>query len=199
LWVLSAIGQIKRIAGSNDRQLAVDAASRTPTPAPRAPRAATRPQRAAEQQYELATLHRLVRDQESRANYGRLDPCIAAKAARPCPRWVISAGLTMSAVSLLSQQFRTVEATSQNRRFVPILLQKSPSRCCGIEIYNNRIETHALLNQRCLFELDFESIFRAEMLKILLQQYLPLAVIAAVRRTNNMEHPSRWRIGVTPP
>src|SRR5262249_47791361 len=36
----------------------------------------------------------------------------------------------------------------------------------------------AFLNQRCLIALEFESMFRAEMLKILLQQYLPIADIS---------------------
>jgi hypothetical protein len=39
----------------------------------------------------------------------------------------------------------------------------------------------ALLNQRCVLALDIESMFRVEMLKILLQQYLPLAT--KVRRS----------------
>jgi hypothetical protein len=56
---------------------------------------------------------------------------------------------------------------------VPILLQKSPSRCCGIVIWNNRIGVSTLLNQRCVLALNIESMFRVEMLKILLQQYLP--------------------------
>src|SRR5262249_48007706 len=56
-------------------------------------------------------------------------------------------------------------------RLGSILLQKSLSRCCGIQIRNNRIGASALLNQRCLLALDFESIFRAGMLKILLQHY----------------------------
>jgi hypothetical protein len=33
----------------------------------------------------------------------------------------------------------------------------------------------AILNQLCLLPLDFESMFRAGVIKILLQQYLPLA------------------------
>jgi len=32
--------------------------------------------------------------------------------------------------------------------FGGIVLQKSPSRCCGIQIWNNRIEASAFLNQR---------------------------------------------------
>src|SRR5262249_21961175 len=45
-----------------------------------------------------------------------------------------------------------------------IVLQKSPSGLCEIEICNNRIGAPA-----CAFQPDLESIFLAEMLKILLQ------------------------------
>jgi hypothetical protein len=50
-----------------------------------------------------------------------------------------------------------------------ILLQKSPSELCEIEICNNRIGAPILLNRCCAFQPDLESIFLAEMLKILLQ------------------------------
>src|SRR5262249_25425075 len=59
--------------------------------------------------------------------------------------------------------------------FVPIVLQKSPSRLCEIEICNNRIGASIVLNRCCSFMLDLESIFRDQMPKILLQQYLPIA------------------------
>src|SRR5262245_44895181 len=54
------------------------------------------------------------------------------------------------------------------------MLQKSPSGLCEIEICNYRIGAPLLLNRCCAFQPDVESIFLAEMLKILLQHYLPL-------------------------
>src|SRR5215471_14905377 len=59
-------------------------------------------------------------------------------------------------------------------RFVPIVLQKSPSGLCEIEICNYRIGAPVLLNRCCAFQPDLESIFLAEMLKILLQHNRPL-------------------------
>src|SRR5262245_47666239 len=56
---------------------------------------------------------------------------------------------------------------------VPIVLQKSPSGRCEIEICNYRIGAPVLLNRCCAFQPDLESIFLAEMLKILLQHNLP--------------------------
>src|SRR5215813_14420667 len=50
-----------------------------------------------------------------------------------------------------------------------IVLQKSPSRLCEIEICNNRIGASVLLNHCCSFVLDLESMFRDQMPKILLQ------------------------------
>jgi hypothetical protein len=52
-----------------------------------------------------------------------------------------------------------------------IVLQKSPSGLCEIEICNYRIGAPVLLNRCCAFQPDLESIFLAEMLKILLQHY----------------------------
>jgi hypothetical protein len=40
---------------------------------------------------------------------------------------------------------------------------------------NNRIGTDEFLNQRCTLVFDLESIFLAQTLKIVLQQYLPEA------------------------
>src|SRR6516165_2999050 len=54
-------------------------------------------------------------------------------------------------------------------RFVPIVLQKSPSGLYEVEICNYRIGAPVLLNRCCAFQPDLESIFLAEMLKILLQ------------------------------
>src|SRR5262245_46478903 len=62
-------------------------------------------------------------------------------------------------------------------REVPIVLQKSPSGLCEIEICNYRIGAPVLLNRCCAFQPDLESIFLVEMLKILLQHNLPSAVI----------------------
>jgi putative tryptophan/tyrosine transport system substrate-binding protein len=50
-----------------------------------------------------------------------------------------------------------------------IVLQRSPSGLCEIEICNYRIGATVLLNRCCAFQPDLESIFLAEMLKILLQ------------------------------
>src|SRR6516164_1315936 len=60
-------------------------------------------------------------------------------------------------------------------RFVPIVLQKSPSGLYEVEICNYRIGAPVLLNRCCAFQPDLESIFLAEMLKILLQHNLPQA------------------------
>jgi hypothetical protein len=60
---------------------------------------------------------------------------------------------------------------------VPILLQKSPSGLCEIEICNNRIGAPIFLNRCCAFQPELESIFLAEMLKILLQHNLPISDI----------------------
>src|SRR6516165_11119001 len=67
-------------------------------------------------------------------------------------------------------------------RFVPIVLQKSPSGLYEVEICNYRIGAPVLLNRCCAFQPDLESIFLAEMLKILLQHNLPEAVIRSPRR-----------------
>src|SRR5215475_9222364 len=50
-----------------------------------------------------------------------------------------------------------------------IVLQKSPSGLCEIEICNYRIGAPVLLNRYCVLQPDLESLFPAEMLKILLQ------------------------------
>jgi hypothetical protein len=74
-------------------------------------------------------------------------------------------------------------ATSRDGRVMsalpPIVLQKSPSGVCGIGICNNRIRRRAFLNLCYTLERDLESIFRAGMLKIVLQQYRPQADIDA--------------------
>src|SRR5262249_30886015 len=76
--------------------------------------------------------------------------------------------------------------------FWQIVLQKSPSRLCEIEICNNRIGASILLNHCCSFVLDLESMFRDQMPKILLQQYrhkadlarwLPVCPLSGVKRT----------------
>src|SRR5262249_20000215 len=54
-------------------------------------------------------------------------------------------------------------------RLWQIVLQKSPSRLCEIEICNNRIGASVLLNRCCSFVSDLESMFRDQMPKILLQ------------------------------
>jgi hypothetical protein len=62
-----------------------------------------------------------------------------------------------------------VSAGRKARRFEDdrcwqIVLQKSPSGLCEIEICNYRIGAPVLLNRRCAFQPDLESIFLAEML-----------------------------------
>jgi hypothetical protein len=59
-----------------------------------------------------------------------------------------------------------------------LLLQKSPNGLCEIEICNNRIGARASLNRCCALAPDLESMLRDEMLKILLQQYLPQPVVS---------------------
>src|SRR5262245_63481695 len=71
-----------------------------------------------------------------------------------------------------------VQWTFRNGRFVRIVLQKSPSGLCEIEICNYRIGAPVLLNRCCAFQPDLESIFLAEMLKILLQHNLPEAAVS---------------------
>jgi hypothetical protein len=53
--------------------------------------------------------------------------------------------------------------------FWRIVLQKSPSSLCEIEICNDRIGARAPLNRCCAFAPDLESMLRDKMLKILLQ------------------------------
>src|SRR5262249_45455872 len=77
-----------------------------------------------------------------------------------------------------SPQKRTCANSPRYVCFVPIVLQKSPSRLCEIEICNNRIGASIVLNRCCSFVPDLESIFRDQMPKILLQQYLPEAVVS---------------------
>src|SRR5262249_1581520 len=75
---------------------------------------------------------------------------------------------------------------------VPIVLQKSPSGLCEIEICNNRIGAPVLLDRCCAFQPDLESIFLAEMLKILLQHYLPLAdICVAAKFTHSITSSAR--------
>jgi hypothetical protein len=50
--------------------------------------------------------------------------------------------------------------------FWQIVLQKSPSRLCEIEICNDRIGARAFLNHCCAFAPDLESMLRDKMLKI---------------------------------
>src|SRR5262245_54490229 len=69
----------------------------------------------------------------------------------------------MSAVAHYADSSRTFPEV----REVPIVLQKSPSGLCEIEICNYRIGAPVLLNRCCAFQPDLESIFLAEMLKIL--------------------------------
>src|SRR5262249_2401028 len=77
----------------------------------------------------------------------------------------------LSALPPLATEERTFGIGSS----VPIVLQKSPSRLCEIEICNNRIGASVLLNRCCSFVPDLESMFRDQMQKILLQHNLPQA------------------------
>src|SRR5262249_17449146 len=58
---------------------------------------------------------------------------------------------------------------------------KSPSGLCEIEICNYRIGPPVLLNRCCAFQPDLESIFLAEMLKILLQHNRSKAAVGPCR------------------
>jgi hypothetical protein len=80
---------------------------------------------------------------------------------------------TISAARPLGAPDRTWRDSPGDVAEVPILLQKSPSWFCEMEFCNNRIRIAGLLNRCCAFVPDLESMFRDEMLKILLQQYLP--------------------------
>jgi hypothetical protein len=60
-------------------------------------------------------------------------------------------------------------AAIAHSRLWQILLQKSPSSLCEIEICNDRIGARAPLNRCCAFAPDLESMLRDKMLKILLQ------------------------------
>src|SRR4030081_2055842 len=74
------------------------------------------------------------------------------------------------------QFLRTDKDTKNNNRLsVPgrIVLQKSPSSLCEIEICNDRIGARAPLNRCCAFAPDLESMLRDKMLKILLQHNPP--------------------------
>src|SRR5438094_6634195 len=74
-----------------------------------------------------------------------------------------------------------------------IVLQKSPSGRCEIEICNNRIGTPALLNRCCALTPDLESMFRAEMIKIALQHNpFDSGHIAASQRTDASGQQRRW-------
>src|SRR5215510_2586140 len=78
------------------------------------------------------------------------------------------------------------------------MLQKSPSGLCEIEICNYRIGAPVLLNRCCAFQPDLESIFLAEMLKILLQHNLPGSDICSATNCSLLDHlvgsgEQRWR------
>jgi hypothetical protein len=64
--------------------------------------------------------------------------------------------------------FCVLKSDTREVREVPIVLQKSPSGLCEIEICNYRIGAPVLLNRCCAFQPELESIFLAEMLKLLL-------------------------------
>src|SRR5262249_47505269 len=78
-------------------------------------------------------------------------------------------------------------------RFGPILLQKSPSEHCGIEICNNRIGAEAFLNRCCALVGVLESLLRAWMLKILLQQNRPKADSCSAAKKIVIRSPRRQR------
>src|SRR5262245_31051655 len=84
----------------------------------------------------------------------------------------------------LGHRKRTPAQTCRDVGSVPIVLQKSPSGLCEIEICNYRIGAPVLLNRCCAFQPDLESIFLAEMLKILLQHNLPISDICGVAEAN---------------
>src|SRR3981189_1542994 len=75
----------------------------------------------------------------------------------------------MSAAESVRLPTADIRQSSWHVGSVPILLQKSPSRLCEIEICNDRIGARASLNRCCAFAPDLESMLRDKMLKILLQ------------------------------
>src|SRR5262245_35948006 len=79
--------------------------------------------------------------------------------------------------------------TSREVREVPIVLQKSPSGLCEIEICNYRIGAPVLLNRCCAFQPDLESIFLTEMLKILLQHNLPQPAVSKCSKATLIRSP----------
>src|SRR5262249_8187800 len=87
-------------------------------------------------------------------------------------------------------------------RWWQIVLQKSPSRLCEIEICNNRIGASVLLNRCCSFVSDLESMFRDQMPKILLQHNRHKAdmLVASlfVRFSNRPSGSSTFRLTTTP-
>jgi hypothetical protein len=58
-----------------------------------------------------------------------------------------------------------------------MLLQKSPHKICEMRIGNDRIGVGKFLNLCCAPGPDRESILRAQMGKIFLQQYRPQAAV----------------------
>jgi hypothetical protein len=80
-------------------------------------------------------------------------------------------GYAWNAVSAFANCGRAVAFVRGS--YVPIVLQKSPSSLCEIEICNDRIGPRAPLNRCCAFAPDLESMLRDKMLKILLQHNLP--------------------------
>src|SRR5262245_59950468 len=100
-----------------------------------------------------------------------------------------------------------ISETWRHFGFVPIVLQKSPSGLCEIEICNYRIEASVHLNRCCVYTADLESMFPAEMLKRLLQHNLPepdiMSFAGSGRKRRlplslNDESP-RWLVGSSRP
>src|SRR5436190_24302054 len=107
-------------------------------------------------------------------NSRRLMGCPPQTGGRTLPHGYAKTLLCITAKSIVEWQRWAPKATVTNqnvmRRFVPILLQKSPRRSCRIKIRNNRIGANGFLNQRCALTPDLESILRTQTGKILLQQ-----------------------------
>ena len=88
-------------------------------------------------------------------------------------------------------QIAAVDGAVRQFRVGPILLQKSPQKFCETRISNNRIEAGKFLNQCCASTPDLESILRAQMGKIFLQQNRPEAVVLRCNQYPSTRSPRR--------
>src|SRR3982074_2383469 len=84
-------------------------------------------------------------------------------------QWSVCAAAFQSRACRLGVKMRKPRNEHMSSGVPSIVLQKSPSSRCEIEICNDRIGARAPLNRCCAFAPDLESTLRDKMLKILLQ------------------------------